>query len=100
MKEERRGRNRYAVRCSVLMVTSGGIQKGEIRNLSGTGACIRCRHPLRPKDDFSLEIEFPNGSSFHLPAYVVWRSEPAADDETMLSTMGVRFKWELQPWQD
>jgi hypothetical protein len=100
MKEERRGRNRYAVKCPVLMVTSRGIQKGETGNLSGTGACIRCRDPLRPGDDFFLEIEFPNEFSLRIPAYVVWTSEPAPDDETMLSRMGVRFRWELKRWQD
>jgi hypothetical protein len=83
-----------------LIVTSRGIHKGETRNLSGTGACICSRHPLRPKDDFSPEIAFPNEFPLHIPAYVVWTSEPAPDDETMLARMGVCFKWELKRWQD
>lgn len=99
MNEERRGRNRYAVRCPVLIVTSRGKHEGETRDLSGTGACIGCRHLLRPEDDCFLEIEFPDGSFFHIPAHVVWTSQPAPDDETMLARMGVRFQWELKQWQ-
>jgi len=95
MSRERRERVRYDVRFSVLIIAPGRIQKGETENLSGTGACIRCRQPLRPKDDLFIEIEFPTGGpAFQIPAQVVWTSEADPDDEAKTPRMGVRFRLE------
>jgi hypothetical protein len=95
MSIERRGRIRYEVRYSVLVIASRGIQKGQTENLSGTGACICCPHGLRPKEDFFLEIEFPTGGpAFQVPAQVVWTSDVGPDGEAKPPRMGVRFTWE------
>jgi hypothetical protein len=95
MSVERRGRIRYEVRYSVLVIASRGIQKGETENLSGSGACIRCRHPLGPEEDLFLEIEFPTGGpALQVPAQVVWTGEADPDDEAKPPRMGVRFNWE------
>jgi len=93
MGEDRRKRTRYDVRYPVLIMTPRSTEKGVTRNLSGTGACICCGSPLKPSDNFILDIEFPTGTPFQLPAQVIWSTEPASFDETNPPQMGVRFLW-------
>ncbi|MBP1727015.1 MAG: PilZ domain [Deltaproteobacteria bacterium] len=91
MKEEKRERIRYDVRYAVLLKTPSGAERGVTRNLSGTGACICCPRALKPKETFLLDIEFPGGPPFQVPAQVVWVRQPDADDETRAPMMGIRF---------
>jgi len=93
MEEEKRERIRYDVRYSVLMTTPSGSEKGVTRNVSGTGACICCRHPLKPTETFLLDIEFPGGPPFQVPAQVVWTQKPDPRDKVKASRMGVRFMY-------
>ncbi len=93
MEKDRRKRTRYDVRYPVLIIASRSTQKGVTWNLSETGACVRCRSPLKPKDKFILDIEFPAGPLFQVPAQVVWSIEPDRLDETNPPQMGVRFLW-------
>jgi len=91
MTEEKRERIRYDVHYAVLLQTPTGTERGITRNLSGTGACICCPRALKPQETFLLDIEFPGGPPFQVPAQVVWVHQPDADDETMASMMGIRF---------
>ena len=91
MEDEKRQRIRYNVRYAVLLRTSSGVERGVTRNLSGTGACICCPRPLKPKETFLLEIEFPSGPPLKVPAQVVWVQEPDPRDEAKAPMMGVRL---------
>ena len=91
MAEEKRERIRYEVHYAVLLKTPSGTDRGVTRNLSGTGACICCPRALKPKETFLLDIEFPGGPPFQVPAQVVWVRQPDTDDETRAPMMGIRF---------
>ena len=93
MAEEKRERIRYDVRYAVLLKTPRGTGRGVTRNLSGTGACICCRHPLKPNETFVLDIEFPGGPPFQVPAQVIWVQRPDPRDRAKAPMMGVRFMY-------
>jgi hypothetical protein len=93
MAEEKRERVRYDVRYAVLLKTARGTERGVTRNLSGTGACICCRQLLKPKETFFLDIEFPSGPPFQVPAQVVWVQRPDSRGKAKAPMMGVRFMY-------
>ncbi len=94
MKEERRRRVRYEVSFPVRMITSrGDVIGGETGNLSTQGAFIRSPRPLAPREWFFLEIDFPSGETFRVPASVVWvRSSTPDEVGGFRCGMGVRLE--------
>jgi hypothetical protein len=91
MQEKRRKFMRHLIECPVRMVTSHGTLSGQARNLSGDGALICCKQPLKPRENMDLTIEFSDGFSLEVPSEVVWSYETNANDEKSLYKMGVRF---------
>lgn len=91
MQEERRKFIRHLLECPVTVVTSQGSISGKARNLSGDGALICCKQPLKPRESIDLTIKFSDGFSLEVPSEVVWSYETNANDEKSLHKMGVRF---------
>ncbi len=94
MTEERRRGVRYEVRSPVRIITSrGDLIRGATENLSSQGAFIRASQPLAPREWFFLEIDFPSGETFRVPASVVW-VRPSTPDEVggFRCGMGVRLE--------
>ena len=91
MQEERRKFIRHLLECPVTVITSQGTMSGRARNLSGDGALICCKQPLKPKENMDLTIKFSDGFSLEVPSEVVWSYKTNAGDEKSLYKMGVRF---------
>ncbi len=94
MREERRKGVRYDVSSPVRIITSrGDMIKGATENLSSGGAFIRSSQPLAPGEWFFLEIDFPSGETFRVPASVVW-VRPSVPDEVggLRCGMGVQLE--------
>lgn len=93
MEKDRRRQIRHHLECPVTIVTSEGTMSGQTSNLSGEGALILCRQPLKPRENLGLSIKFPDGSFTEVPSRVVWSCMPEPGDEKSLCGMGVRFLW-------
>ena len=91
--EDRRSRLRYGLICLVEVMTPQGTMKGETKNVSVDGAFISCDEPLRPRENVSLAIEFPDGFLIDTIAEVVWSTASGADSESKPRGMGVKFMW-------
>ena len=91
MQEERRKFIRHLLECPVTVITTQGTMSGRARNLSGDGALICCKHPLKPKENMDLSIKFSDGFSLEVPSEVVWSYKTNAGDEKSLYKIGVRF---------
>lgn len=97
MTEERRRGVRYEVSSPVRIITSrGDMIRGATENLSSQGAFIRSSQPLAPREWFFLEIDFPSGETFRVPASVVW-VRPAMPDEVGGFPFGMGVRLELRP---
>jgi Tfp pilus assembly protein PilZ len=97
MTEERRRGVRYEVSSPVKIITSRGeLIRGATENLSSQGAFIRCPQPLAAGEWFFLEIDFPSGETFRVPASVVW-VRPSAPDEVGGFGCGMGVQLELRP---
>ena len=75
----------------VLMVTSHGIIKAKIKDLSLGGAFIACRDPLPLEKQFSLIINMPDQKPLTLVSEVVWSNSNVPDDKIVCRGMGIRF---------
>lgn len=74
-----------------LMVTSHGVIKAKIKDLSLGGAFIACQDPLPLKKQFSLIINIPDQSPLTLVSEVVWSNSNVPDDKIVCRGMGIRF---------
>jgi hypothetical protein len=96
MTEERRRGVRYDVSSPVWIITSrGDMIRGETENLSSQGVFIRTSQPLAPREWFFLEIHFPSGETFRVPASVVW-VRPSVPDEAGGFRYGMGVQLELR----
>ena len=68
----------------------GGVIHGETKNITPTGAFIRCRKPPRLNEVFDMVINAPN-KPLNVKAEVVWSNTYGYDDEVTPRGMGVRF---------
>ena len=89
---ERRQHPRAVVSWPVIIKTTRGFMAGETKDVSFSGAFIRCREPLKPSEVFEVSISV----SLLCPrvqatAEVVWSSPSSPDDEHSSRGMGVRF---------
>ena len=91
--DDRRLRLRYGLECLVEVMTPEGTLKGETKNVSVDGAFIICDEPLRPREQVTLSIEFPDGFLMDTVAEVVWSTASGSDSESKPRGMGVKFLW-------
>jgi hypothetical protein len=91
MQEKRRKFMRHLIECPVTVITSRGVISGQARNLSGDGALICCKQPLKPKENMDLTIKFSDGFSLEVPSEVVWSYKTNTGDDKSLYKIGVRF---------
>ena len=92
MGAERRQHPRAAVSWPVIIKTTRGFMAGETKDVSFTGAFIRCREPLKPSEVLEVSISV----SLLCPrvqatAEVVWSNSSSSDDDHGSRGMGVRF---------
>jgi hypothetical protein len=90
--KEKRQHPRVVVTWPVVMKSSRGFMAGETKDVSYSGAFIRCREPLKPKETFEISISV----SLLCPrvkatAEVIWSNPYSPDNETKPPGMGVRF---------
>jgi hypothetical protein len=91
--DDRRSRLRYVLECLIEVMTPEGTMKGETKNVSVDGAFIICDEPLRPREQVTLAIEFPDGFLMDTEAEVVWSTASGPDNESKPQGMGVKFLW-------
>jgi len=75
----------------VSMVTSDGVIKAKIKDLSLGGAFIACQDPFPLKKQFSLIINMPDQKPLTLVSEVVWSNSNVPDDKIVCRGMGIRF---------
>jgi len=63
MNVHRRRRPRFMVGHLTPITIPQGTIAGLIQNMNGKGALIHCRDLIASKEKFSLQVEFPRGSS-------------------------------------
>ena len=91
--KDKRTSSRTSADWPVQIITPEESMKGEVRNVSSTGAFIHCERPLNPKETCTLKIELPGGRAQEIVAEVVWSTPPDHDDESRPRGMGVKFLW-------
>lgn len=89
---EKRRHPRAVVTWPVVMKGSQGFMAGETKDVSYSGAFIRCREPLKPKEVIEVSISV----SLLCPrvkatAEVIWSNPSSPDNEPGPRGMGVRF---------
>ena len=89
---ERRQHPRAVVSWPVIIKTSRGFMAGETKDVSYSGAFIRCREPLKPTEVLEVSISV----SLLCPrvqatAEVVWSNLSSSDGDYRARGMGVRF---------
>ena len=89
---ERRQHPRAVVSWPVIIKSSRGLMAGETKDVSYSGAFIRCREPLKPKEvlevSISVSLLCPR---VQVTAQVMWSNSSAPDDELAPRGMGIRF---------
>lgn len=89
--DERRQDPRISTVWPVLVVTSDGVIKAKIKDLSLGGAFIACQDPLPLNKQFSLIIDMPDQKPLTLVSEVVWSNSNMPDDKIVCRGMGIRF---------
>jgi len=88
---ERRQDPRISTVWPVLMVTSDGVIKAKIKDLSLGGAFIAYQDPFPLKKQFSLIIDMPDQKPLTLVSEVIWSNSNVPDDKIVCRGMGIRF---------
>ena len=88
--EERRRDLRAKLEWTVLAKAKGVVIDGVTKDISTSGAYVRCAKPLRLNEVFDMVIEAPN-KRLKAKAEVVWSNIYGPDDEINPRGMGVRF---------
>jgi len=91
MSRERRRHSRASIDWAALVRDTTGIIVAEIKNISRSGAFIRCDFPFEPRKRFKLHILVPNHSPLKANAEVAWLSVKCAEGGTPPCGMGIRF---------
>ena len=65
--------------------------EGELKNISQSGAFIRCQKPLEPGQRLIVTAKLPYNPSFNSHAEVVWLRVPGPNDQETIPGMGVKF---------
>jgi len=91
MSRERRRDNRASIEWAALVRDTTGIIVAEIKNISRSGAFIRCDVPLEPRKRFKLHILVPNHSPLKANAEVAWLSVKCTEGGIPPCGMGIRF---------
>ena len=91
MSRERRRDNRTRIDWAALVRDTSGIIVAEMKNISRSGAFIRCDIPLEPRKRFKLHMMVPNHSPLKVNAEVAWVSVKCTEEGIPPCGMGVRF---------
>ncbi len=89
--EEERKDNRSDILWTVSIETPNGITMAETKDLSPSGAFIKCRGPLLPGEKFCLIIETPSKGTISLKSEVIWSNTNMPEDKIVIRGMGIRF---------
>jgi c-di-GMP-binding flagellar brake protein YcgR len=88
--KERRRDLRAKLEWAVLAKVDGKAIDGVTKDISTSGAYVRCAKPLRLNEVFDMTIKAPN-KRLQAKAEVVWSNIYGPDDEINPRGMGVRF---------
>ena len=88
--KERRRDLRAKLEWAVLAKAKGVVIDGVTKDISTSGAYVRCAKPLRLNEVFDMTIKAPN-KRLRAKAEVVWSNIYGPDDEINPRGMGVRF---------
>ena len=89
--EEKRNEKRADIVWPVSVETGNDIIKTETKDLTRSGAFIKCSKPLKPGEQFVLAIETPAKGTISLNAEVVWSNANIPEDKVVTRGMGIRF---------
>ena len=89
--EGKRIKERARIVWPVSVETNKGIIKAETKDLSGSGAFIKCSQPLLPGEQFVLNIEIPSKGPVSLKSEVVWSNGNLPMEKVVIRGMGIRF---------
>ncbi len=90
-ENEKRDNKRHKIAWSVSLETAMGIIKAETKDLSRSGAFVKCRTPLMPGERFCLTIDIPAKDPISLKSIVVWSNGNIPEEKVVNRGMGVRF---------
>ena len=89
--EERREEKRVEIIWPVSIKTNNEIIQAETKELSRSGAFVKCSKPLSLGERFFLFIETPGKVSIYLKAEVVWSNSNIPEEKVVTRGMGIRF---------
>lgn len=90
-EDERRDGNRIKIVWPVSLETDKGIIRAETRDLSRSGAFVKCSRPFQPGEKFKLTIEVPDKDPLSLSSEVVWSNTGIPEEKIITRGMGIRF---------
>lgn len=88
---EERKEQRIDIVWPVSLKKEDMIIKAETKDLTRSGAFIKCNEPLAPGEQFLLIIETPAKSIISLKSEVVWSNVGIPEEKVVTRGMGVRF---------
>lgn len=91
MKRERRRDSRIHIDWVAVVRDNTGSSVAELEDISASGAFIRCEKPLRPKEQFKLQVVVPNRHPLSANAEVAWLHVSCENKELPSCGMGIRF---------
>ena len=94
--EEGRKERRVDIIWPVSVVTANGIGKAETKQLSRSGAFIKCRNPLPIGEKFNMTIEIPSKGYISLKSEVIWSNAGIPEHKVVNRGMSVKFKQNME----
>ena len=88
---ENRSDQRVGISWPVSLETVNGIIKAETKDLSRSGAFVKCSKPLLPGENFRITIEIPDQEPLVLNSEVVWSNGGFPEEKVVTRGMGIRF---------
>ena len=79
------------IKWPVSIEMNNGIIKAETKDLSRSGAFIKCSKPLLPGEQFNLIIETPVKGAVSLKSVVIWSNSNIPEEKVLTRGMGIRF---------
>ena len=89
--EEDTKEKRVDIRWPVSVVTIEGSMEGETKEISHSGAFIKCSEPLVPGNQFVLTIETPEKGPISLKSVVVWSNSNIPEEKVVTRGMSIRY---------
>ena len=89
--KEKRKEQRFDIIWPVSIETYKGILKGVTKEMSISGAFLKCSKPLLPGEQFNLIIETPVKGAVSLKSVVVWSNSNIPQEKVVTRGMGIRF---------